>query len=76
MYKKLDNYICDKCYYVETKNYGSFTGYMLNYNGGNIVMVSPKGVIHMPYSEANILKPIKNAPNEEFEKMIEDINSK
>ena len=73
MYKNLDNYTCDKYYYVETKSHGVFRGYMLNYNWGNIVMISPKGVIHMPYSEANILIPLSTAPSEEFEKMVEDI---
>ena len=74
MYKKLDFYTCNKYYYTETKNHGSFKGYMLDYNFGNIVMLSPKGVIHMPYSEVNILKPLSKAPNEEFEKMVEDIS--
>ena len=74
MYKLLDFYTCNKYYYMETKNYGTFKGYMLNYNFGNIVMLSPKGVIHMPYSEVNILKPLSKAPNEEFEMMVEDIN--
>ena len=76
MYNKLDGYICDKYYYVETKSHGTFKGYMLNYNWGNIVMITPKGVIHMPYSEISILKPLKQAPSEEFEKMVENINSR
>ena len=74
MYRKLDNYICDKYYHVETKTHGTFKGYMLNYNCGNIVMLTPKGVIHMPYSEVSILKPLNKAPNEEFEKIVKDIS--
>ena len=76
MFYRLSNYICDKYYYVETKNHGVFNGYMLNYNGGNIVVLSKKGVIHMPYSEIVILKPLGNAPNEDLEKMVENINGK
>lgn len=76
MYKYLDKYTCDKCYYVETKNHGVFRGYMLNYNWGNIVMLSPKGIVHMPYSEISVLKPLIKAPNEDFEKMVKDIGVK
>lgn len=74
MFDRLSNHICDKYYYVETKNHGVFNGYMLNYNGGNIVILSKKGIIHMPYSEIVILKPLSKAPNEELENMIKDIN--
>lgn len=73
MYKDLDKYICNKYYYAETKNHGTFEGYMLNYNGGNIVMISPKGIIHMPYSEAIILKPINEVGNEDLKKVVKYI---
>ena len=46
---------------------------MLNYNWGNIIMVSPKGIYHIPYDDVYYVIPLKKAPNEEFEAMVEEI---
>ena len=69
----LDKYVCDKYYKIETKGHIIYTGYMLNYNWGNIIMVSPKGIYHIPYADVYYVIPLKKAPNEEFETMVEEI---
>ena len=69
----LDKYVCDKYYRIETKEHCIYTGYMLNYNWGNIIMVSPKGIYHIPYNDVYYVIPLKKAPNEEFEAMVEAI---
>ena len=69
----LDKYVCDKYYKIETKVHGIYTGYMLNYNWGNIIMVSPKGIYHIPYEDVYCVIPLNKAPNEEFEAMVEEI---
>ena len=73
----LDKYVCDKYYKIETKVHGIvhgiYTGYMLNYNWGNIIMVSPKGIYHIPYEDVYRVIPLNKAPNEEFEAMVEEI---
>ena len=69
----LDKYVCDKYYRIETKCHIIYTGYMLNYNWGNIIMVSPKGIYHIPYKDIYCVIPLNKAPNEEFETMVEEI---
>ena len=69
----LDKYVCDKYYRIETKGHVIYTGYMLNYNWGNIIMVSPKGIYHIPYEDVYCVIPLNKAPNEEFETMVEEI---
>lgn len=69
----LDKYVCDKYYKIETKGHIIYTGYMLNYNWGNIIMVSPKGIYHIPYEDVYCVIPLNKAPNEEFETMVEEI---
>ena len=69
----LDKYVCDKYYKIETKGHIIYTGYMLNYHWGNIIMVSPKGIYHIPYEDIYYVIPLKKAPNEEFEIMVEEI---
>lgn len=77
IYKNLSNYICNKYYYVETKEHGVFKGYILNYNFGNIVMLTLNGILHMPYSEICVLIPLREAKiDEDFKKMIDNINKK
>lgn len=69
----LDKYVCDKYYRIETKSHDIYTGYMINYNWGNIIMVSPKGIYHIPYEDIYCIIPLNKAPNEEFEAMVEEI---
>ena len=69
----LDKYVCDKYYKIETKGHIIYTGYMLNYNWGNIIMVSPKGIYHIPYEDVYCVIPLNKAPNEAFETMVEEI---
>ena len=69
----LGKYVCDKYYKIETKGHIIYTGYMLNYNWGNIIMVSPKGIYHIPYEDVYCVIPLNKAPNEEFETMVEEI---
>lgn len=51
MYKDLSKYVCDKYYYVETRTNGNYKGYMLNYDFGNIVMLTSIGILHIPNHE-------------------------
>ena len=69
----LDKYVCDKYYKIETKGHIIYTGYMLNYNWGNIIIVSPKGIYHIPYEDVYYVIPLRKAANEEFEAMVEEI---
>lgn len=72
----LDKYVCDKYYRIETKGHIIYTGYMLNYNWGNIIMVSPNGIYHIPYEDIYCVIPLNKAPDEEFETMVEEIKEK
>lgn len=72
MYRNLDKYICDKVYRVESKYYGTFVGYMVNYYWGNIILITTKGVVHMKYTDIDTLIPIK--AGEQLQKIIDDIS--
>ena len=74
--KKVTDYICDKFYSVIYKNdytEGKVIGLMLNYNGGNIDLLSENGVYHISYNDIVFMKPIdipvKNL-SEEFIRML------
>lgn len=70
-YKNLDKYICDKVYQVETKEYGIYKGYLLNYNYGNLVLLTISGVVHLRYKDITFMAPCR--PSEKLQKIINDI---
>ena len=61
-YQTLFYYACDKCYYVETSYYAVYRGILLNYNNGNIVLLSTKGMVHLPYNEIYRMYPLSKIP--------------
>ena len=73
--KQLD-IICGKYYVVEYKhdNIMSKTkGCLLNYNSGNIVLLSKEGIYHLQYSDIVFMKPISSFYiDEELKKVCEN----
>lgn len=63
-YDILFDYACDKCYYIETTDYLAYRGVLLNYHGGTIVLLSTKGMVHLPYSEIYRMYPLSKIPFE------------
>lgn len=70
----MNKYICEKTYYVETKDSLSYTGYMLNYNGGSCVLLTVKGIVHLSYYDIWKIVPVN--PDNELLYIIEDITHK
>lgn len=70
-------YVCDKYYLIEY-GYQNFTstakGLLLNYYGGNIVLLAEEGIYHIKYKDIRFMKPIKTLQldklNEEYQKLI------
>lgn len=71
-YKNLDKYICDKVYRVETNDHGTFKGFLLNYNWGNLVLLTVKGVVHLQHNDILFMTPIET--DEKLQKIIDDVN--
>lgn len=63
-YQMLFDWACDKCYYIETTDYIVYRGVLLNYCNGNIVLLSTKGIVHLPYSEVHRMYPLSKIPFE------------
>ena len=70
------NMICGKYYIVEYKHDNIISktkGCLLNYNGGNIVLLSKEGIYHLQYSDIIFMKPISSFYiDEELKKVCED----
>lgn len=73
---KINEYICNKYYIVEYEhNYTTSTikGYLLNYYGGNIDLLSKEGIYHLQCSDIIFMKPISlSCINEDLKKVCED----
>lgn len=76
------DYICNKYYYVIYKNCNltePIQGLLLNYAGGNIVLLADEGIYHIKYNDILFMKPIKYLPlekcSEEFKKLIQSLNT-
>lgn len=73
------NYICDKYYLVEYDYFGyteTIKGVMINYNSGNVILLSEKGIYHIPYRSIIFIKPIipnYDKMNDEYKKVIENL---
>ena len=76
---KICEYVCGKYYHV---TYGRdiigreqfAQGLLLNYYGGNIVLLSEKGIYHIKYKDIIFMKPIEppiNKLNEDFKELLE-----
>lgn len=75
MQENLNKYVCDRYYTVIDKNDVFYTGYMLNYNYGNIVMITLKGILHLEYKDIKKLTPVKDYEvSEKLKEIIEDLN--
>ena len=76
---KAFGYACDKYYHViyDRDHYGCeqrVEGLLLNYAGGNIVLLSDKGMYHIKYKDVVFMKPIEppmNKLSEEFKDVLE-----
>lgn len=76
---KAFEYACDKYYYViyDINNCGceqNAEGLLLNYAGGNIVLLSNKGIYHIRYKDIVFMKPIEprlDKLSEEFKEILE-----
>lgn len=70
------NIICEKYYVVEYKHNditSTIKGYLLNYNSGNIVLLSKEGIYHLQYSDIIFMKPISSFyVDKELRKACED----
>ena len=63
-------YVCDKYYLIEYGCHG-FTstakGLLLNYYGGNIVLLAEEGIYHIKYKDIIFMKPIKTLQLEKLD---------
>jgi len=59
-YTEYFNKCCDKTYLAETDEF-RFTGILLNYNGGNVILYNEEKetICHIPYRDLRTLRPIK-----------------
>ena len=70
-------YVCDKYYLIEY-SYSGFTnavrGLLLNYYGGNIVLLAEEGIYYIKYKDIRFMKPIKTLQleklDEKYQKLI------
>lgn len=63
-YDILFDYACDKCYCVQTKDWYEYRGLLMNYHGGDIVLLTPNGIVHEEYKNIKVMRPIKKIPLE------------
>ena len=74
---KAFDYACHKFYYVVYKRYEfeqRVEGLLLNYNGGNIVLLSESGIYHINYKDVIFMKPFDppvDRLSEEFNSLLE-----
>lgn len=63
-YNKLFDFACEKLYYVKLKDGYECRGLLMNYYGGNIVMLTEKGIVHEQYKNIETMLPTKKIPSE------------
>lgn len=78
---KICEYACNRYYHVVYKDCRDreqfVQGLLLNYNSGNIVLLTPKGIYHIKYKDIIFMMPIEppmNKLNEEFKELLKHIN--
>lgn len=75
MYDNLSKYVCDKYYTIIDENGVLYTGYMLNYYCGNIVMLTARGILHLKYKNIEQIVPVKDyIVSEKLKEMVKDLN--
>lgn len=63
-YNKLFDFACDKFYYVKTRDDYEYSGLLMNYYGGNIVMFTKNGIVHEQYRNIDVMRPTKKVSSE------------
>ena len=71
---KVTEFVCNKYYHVVYRRDfldpdQSVNGLLLNYSGGNVVLLSEKGIYHIKYRDVVFMRPIEpptNKLSEEF----------
>ena len=74
MFKAFD-YACDKFYYVIYNKYGveqRTEGLLLNYTGGDIVLLSESGIYHLKHKDVLFMKPF-NPPMDRLSEEFKDL---
>lgn len=69
-------YVCDRWHTIEYNHCGlhaTVSGLLLNYNGGNIVLLSEEGIYHFKYKDIVFMKPAKMPPLDKFNKEFQDL---
>lgn len=72
----ISNYVCEKFYRVIYKIGNieqSVIGLLLNYAGGNIVLLAEEGVYHIKYHDIIFMRPDGNVPIDKFSKEYIDV---
>jgi hypothetical protein len=79
----IGNYVCNRHYIVNYNYYGceeTCAGFLLNYYGGNIVLLSEDGIYHIKYKDIVFMKPgrIKSLDkfNIEYQNLIKILQNK
>lgn len=79
----IGSYVCNKHYIVNYNHNGyeeACAGFLLNYYGGNIVLLSEDGVYHIEYKDIVFMKPgrIKSLDkfNIEYQNLIKILQNK
>lgn len=75
MMDKLSDYVCDR-YYVVTYGNKEFEkhvkGILVNYNNGNIVLLSEDGIRHIKYNEITFMSPTPMKKIEKYNEKYQD----
>ena len=61
-YKCICGYVCDKYYIIDYNRCGDIQtakGFLINYYGGNVVLLSEEGVYHIKYKDIVFMRPTK-----------------
>jgi hypothetical protein len=70
-YNKLFEYACDKLYCVSFKDGRIYKGLLMNYYGGNIVLLTERGIVHEIYRNIESIMPTHKV-SDNFKKILED----
>lgn len=78
---KVCEYVCDRYYHVtydrDLMGREQFIqGLLLNYYGGNVILLTQKGICHLKYKDIIFMMPIDppmNRLSEEFKELLESV---
>ena len=54
----LMEYACNRMYCIDIKERGPIKGLLMNYNNGNIILLSEAGIYHILYNDIVSMRPI------------------